>query len=78
MVPTPTDLRFLRVYNSKTQSILYYLNHFQGKTSLKTWMRIRKRFRKSRKLSTEQKSKELYNIKCSGQGAQILKIHGRC
>ena len=38
---------------------------------------MRERFRKSRKLSTAEKFKELYNIECSGEATQGWKIYGR-
>ena len=40
-------------------------------------MRTRKRFGKSRRLSTQEQSNELYNIECGGQAAQSQKIHWR-
>ena len=70
MVLTLIDLMFLRVHDGITYFILHSSNHSEGETSLKTWMRMRKRFGKSRRLSTQEESKELYNIECGGQAAQ--------
>ena len=68
----PIDLRFLRVQDGTTSSILHSSNHSGDETSLKTWIRTRNRFGKSRKLLTQEESNELYNIKCGGIGYREL------
>ena len=60
-----------------TLFIVYILNYSGGETSLKPWTRIRKTFRKSRRLSTHEDSKEWHNIECCGHAAEALKIHVR-
>ena len=70
MLPTLIDLRFLRVHDSITEVNLHSPNHSEGETSLKTWIRMRKRFGKSRRYATLEESRELHNIQCGGQAAQ--------
>ena len=74
----PIELKFLRIRYGITWFILQSLNHSGGETSHKTWTSMTKRFGKSKKLSSQEESKELHNIECGGQAAQSLKIHGSC
>ena len=60
-----------------TQCILYYLNHSEGETNLKTQMKIKQMCGKLKNSSTSEHSKELYNTVCVGQAVRSQKTHGR-
>ena len=70
MVPMLIDWRFLRVPDGTTWSTPHSSNHSEGEASLKICMRTSKRFRKSKRFSSQEKLKELYNIECDRQAAQ--------
>ena len=66
MAAMPINMRFLKVQDGIMSYTLHSLKYFKVETSLKTWIRLRERFGKLRKLSTHEESKELYNTVSSG------------
>ena len=70
-------MRFQRAPDGTIYFILHYLNHSGGETTLKTWIRIIKKFRRSRKLSIQEESKELYHTKYNRQVEKSLRTYRR-
>ena len=56
------DFRFLSVYNSTTEFMQHFLQHLVGWRILKTGMKMQTRFSKCSKVSTQEESKQLYNL----------------
>ena len=74
----PLDLRLLRAQDSTIQFIVHSLNHSARETSLKIQTRTMNGLNRSRRLSTREELKKLYNIEYGKQPAQSSQIHGRC
>lgn len=69
IVSMPIDLRFLKMWDSTPQFILRSATCAKVETSPKIWTRMSKRYKKLRRLASQEESKWLNNTECGAQAA---------